>query len=517
MTGQAAAVQPSDGLEPIPSGEIRRLIREANTRRETGDFSGAQAIYRAVLAERPDDVYAKIGLMRTYFYREDWANAWPALDIRFRFMDSPPAVTVRNAAGESIAKPRWTGGPAPRSLLVLDEQGMGDTLQFMRFLPQLAAQGTEITFVTHRRLFALIRSMGAPLTLRAMDVPGQVAGIDSWTPLLNLPGAMGLASKDLGMAAPYIAAEPERIERWRAWLGRDGFRVGLCWQGNPKAPVDAGRSATLAAFAPLACLPGVRLISLQHGATRDTFDAVPFGRRIEQPGPDFDSGSDAFLDTAALIMSLDLVVTVDTAVAHVAAALGKPVIIALQALDADWRWIPGQSQTRWYPSATLIRQQQQGDWWSAFTAIAAEVRLRAERRQAGGVQPMTPVSVGELVDKLAILAIKCERIADPVKKANVAREHASLAAVCAEHGLLGADVQPLFADLRQVNEELWEIEDEIRVLESRKDFGDRFIALARAVYITNDRRAALKSRFNAMCGSALREEKSYADYQAQTL
>lgn len=498
---------------PLPEGaanDYRAFIRWAHEARETGHFEAARRAYEIILAQRPNDLYAAIGLMRCHFYLEDWARAWPALDIRFRFMDQPPRVTVRSPSGEVIEKPRWTGGPPPKSLLVLDEQGMGDTLQYMRFLPRLAAGGTEVTFVTHKRLFRIIETMGAPLTLRPMDVAGSVGGIEAWTPLLNLPGAMGLASADMTLTAPYIRAEPERVSHWRDWLGEAGYRIGLAWQGNPKAPVDAGRSAPLAAFAPLAALEGVRLISLQHGAGAEQTETVPFGRLIETPGPDFDTGPDAFLDTAALIMSLDLVVTVDTAVAHLAAALGRPVIFALQARDADWRWIPGHQQSRWYPSATFIRQAAQGDWWSAFVAIAGEVRRRMSTAAAGGVHPMTPVSVGELLDKMSILAIKRRRIADPDKRSNVDREHAALTAICADHGLDADAAAALVAELNGVNEALWDIEDDIRRLEEAGDFGPRFIELARAVYKTNDRRAVLKSALNKLFGSALREEKSYA-------
>lgn len=513
MVDTSAALRTSDAPAAGRRIDLKTLIRHANNLRETGRFSEAQAIYAEILNQRPGDLYASIGLMRTLFYQEDWDRAWPALDIRFRFMDNPPSVTGRTASGEVVSKPRWTGGPAPKSLLVLDEQGMGDTIQFMRFLPQLVAGGTEVTFVTHRRLFSLIRSMNVPLTLRAMDVGGSVAGIESWTPLLNLPGAMGLASSDLEMKGPYIAAEPERVERWRGWLGRDGFRVGIAWQGNPKAPVDAGRSSPLAALAPLATLPGVRLISLQHGVGVDQLAAVPFGSRIEIPGPDFDAGPDAFLDTAALIMSLDLVVTVDSAVAHVAAALGRPVIFALQERDADWRWIPGQATTRWYPSATLMRQDKHGDWWSAFVKIAEEVRRRAERASAGGAQPMTPISVGELLDKISILQIKRERLPEGTKRNNVLKELSALEAVVKTQGLAGPNNETLRAQLKSVNEALWDIEDDIRRLEAVQDFGPRFIALARAVYITNDQRAEIKSELNNLAGSALREEKSYASFR----
>lgn len=513
MVETAALFEINAGAAPRRAVDLPSLIRYANDLRETGRPREAQAIYAQILEQRPDNLYAAIGKMRTHFYLEEWDKAWPALDIRFRFMDSPPSVSGRNSAGQTIIKPRWTGGPAPASLLVLDEQGMGDTLQFMRFLPRLVAGGTEVTFVTHRRLFSLIRSMGVPLELRAMDVAGSVAGIEAWTPLLNLPGAMGLQSADLEMERPYIVAEPERIARWRDWLGTEGFRVGIAWQGNPKAPVDAGRSSPLSALAPLASLPGVRLISLQHGVGTDQLAEVPFGSRITVPGPDFDAGPDAFLDTAALMMSLDLVVTVDSAVAHVAAALGRPVIFALQERDADWRWIPRQSTTRWYPSATLMHQDRHGDWWSAFVKIADEVRRRAGRAGSAGRQPMTPVSVGELFDKISILEIKRERLPAGTKRDNVLRELDALNAVVATEALDSSGIDALRQALKAVNEALWDIEDDIRRCEAVGDFGPRFIELARAVYVTNDRRAVIKSDLNTCSGSALREEKSYAAFR----
>lgn len=499
-----------DRPDTRPSNEkgLAALMKLANAARETMQLDQARRAYEQILSFRPGDLDACIGLMRCHFYAQNWAEAWKAFEVRFRVMGEPPAVFVTDRTGQRREKPRWTGGPAPKSLLVLDEQGMGDTIQFMRFLPRLIAGGTQVTLVTHRRLFALIRAAGITCPLRPMDEPGSVTGIEAWSPLLSLPMAMG--SPAVGMDQPYLGVDPARIARWRSWLGPAGLKVGIAWQGNPKAPVDAGRSAGLAALGPLAAIPGVRLVSLQQTAGADQLAATPFGRRILVPPPDFDAGPDAFLDTAALMASLDLVVTVDTAVAHVAGALGRPVAVALQARDADWRWTPGQTRSPWYPSATLYRQAAPGDWWSAFARIAEDIRSGLERRKVSPGMPVTPVSIGELLDKITILAIKADRMEPGAKRDNVGKELTALRQVQASLLLRDGAIATLYEELKRVNERLWIIEDDIRACEARKDFGPEFIDLARAVYVTNDRRAALKSEINSRSGSTLREEKSYA-------
>jgi hypothetical protein len=206
--------------------------------------------------------------------------------------------------------------------------------------------------------------------------------------------------------------------------------------------------------------------------------------------------------------ALDLVVTVDTSVGHVAGALGRPVFILLKAVGADWRWLYRRDDTAWYPTARLFRQRKPEDWPELMTRVADAVRQRAG---VSSDMPMTPVSVGELLDKLAILQIKAERVENPQQRVNIKRERDALA-VIAESYRAREGIGPLVADLKAVNEALWELEDKIRDCERRKDFGDAFRAHARAIYVTNDRRAGLKKRINALCGSALIEEKAYKPY-----
>ncbi len=194
-------------------------------------------------------------------------------------------------------------------------------------------------------------------------------------PLLSLPLACATTVDTIPGDVPYLGAEPERVERWRRRLGDDGPRIGICWQGN-RSLVDVGRSFPLAALAVLARRPGTRLVSLQKGPGVDQLAALPDGMTVESLGEDFDSGPDAFLDSAAVMQSLDLVITSDTAVAHLAGALARPVWVALKQVP-DWRWLLGRSTSPWYPTMTLFRQKQRGDWAGVFQAMAE--RLAAGR------------------------------------------------------------------------------------------------------------------------------------------
>jgi hypothetical protein len=163
--------------------------------------------------------------------------------------------------------------------------------------------------------------------------------------------------------------EPERIACWREKLPKGTFNVGICWQGNPARHIDPGRSIPLAEFAPLAHSPAVRLISLQKHHGLDQLQSGPAGMQVETLD-NFDDGPDAFVDTAAVMQSLDLIVSSDTAVAHLAAALGRPTWIALRHIP-EWRWLLNRSDSPWYSSARLFRQSRPDDWASVFRDMAA--------------------------------------------------------------------------------------------------------------------------------------------------
>ena len=432
----------------------------------------------------------------------DFARGWEGYEARW-------------LAGKSLAEalgaryPKWRGpGKTGERVLVMNDHGLGDTIQFCRYAPMMAEAGAKPTFLCPPRLHRLLSSLpGVRLVADRPDEP-----FDAQIAVSSLPRAFATRLDSVPAAVPYLAAEPERVRQWAARIGQEGYKIGVVWQGNPDPEADMARSIPLAAFAPLAATPGVRLISLQVGIGVEQLADLPAGMRVETLGPDFDAGPDAFVDTAAAIAHLDLVVACDTSVAHLAGALARPTWVALKT-DAEWRWLRDRDDSPWYPTMRLFRQRRRGEWGEVFADMAAELAWSA----SAGRAPRTiaiPGAVGELIDKIAILEIKTRKIVDGEKARNVRRELALLQASLSESGLDESRLALLKADLVAVNETLWEVEDDIRRCEQAADFGDRFVALARAVYATNDRRAAIKREINRLFNSAIVEEKHYAGADA---
>ena len=267
---------------------------------------------------------------------------------------------------EAHAAP-WTGEALPgKSILILGEQGNGDHIQFARYLPALSDLGACVFYLAPERLHRLFHTLGGSLTLLS-EIP-QNSRFDFQCPLMHLPGVFETLDLPLPNNTPYLAAEPGRVTQWRSRIGDHGFRVGIVWQGNRNDSNDV-RSYPLAALRPLAAIPGVRLLSLQINGGTEQLDYLPADMRVESLGPDFDNGEDGFLDTAAVIEVVDLVVSCDTSAVHLAGALGRPVWIALGDTP-EWRWQLHRSDSIWYPTATLFRQNARGDWDGVFSRIA---------------------------------------------------------------------------------------------------------------------------------------------------
>jgi hypothetical protein len=199
---------------------------------------------------------------------------------------------------------------------------------------------------------------------------------DFQTPLSRVPAVAGLRLDTIPPNTPYLRADPERVAFWRRRIGDNGFRIAVCWQGNPKTLVDRGRSFPLAEFAPLAGIPGVRLIALQARHGTEQLAHLPVGMTVETLGDDYDTGPDSFVDPAAVAEVADLVVTSDTALAHLAGALGRPTWVALRKVP-DFRWLLDREDSPWYPTVRLFRQRAEGDWAEVMQRIAAAVRERA--------------------------------------------------------------------------------------------------------------------------------------------
>jgi len=235
-------------------------------------------------------------------------------------------------------------------------------------VPQLLASGAAVTVLANRRLHRLLATVAPGIVF--VDAVTPQMPFDFQLALMSLPRVLGIRPDTVPAQVPYLRADERRGDIWRARLGESGFKVGIAWQGNPIGSIDNGRSIPLKEFAPLAAVEHVRLISLQKNFGTEQLDVRPAGMIVETPGFAFDDGADAFIDTAAMMMNLDLVVTSDTSIAHLAGALGRPVWIALKTVP-DWRWLLGRGDCPWYPTARLFRQERIGDWSGVMAQMAA--------------------------------------------------------------------------------------------------------------------------------------------------
>ena len=273
----------------------------------------------------------------------------------------------------------WKGpGRRGQRVLVLNDHGLGDTIQFFRYLPLMAAAGVEATFVCPPRLRRLLSSKAEA---RFADSPPAGKLFDAQIAISSLPRAFGTRLETIPAAVPYLSAEPALREIWRKRIGAEGFKVGVVWQGNPDPEADRSRSMPLTALAPLAEVAGVRLISLQKGIGEEQLVNLPPSFQVETLGTDFDAGADAFVDTAAAMTCLALIIICDTSVAHLAGALGVPVWVALKS-DAEWRWLTKRADSPWYPTMRLFRQKRRGVWSDVFEGMAGELAQLVERRRA---------------------------------------------------------------------------------------------------------------------------------------
>jgi hypothetical protein len=259
---------------------------------------------------------------------------------------------------------------AGRSILLHAEQGFGDTLQFCRYAPLVAARGGLVILEAPRPLIRLLKSLSGVSELVATGDP--LPAFDLHCPLMSLPLAFGTEIETIPATLPYLAADPADIARWRERLGdRPGLKIGLIWAGNPRSDqpqahrIDARRSMGFANFAPLLEIPGLRLISLQIGAR---------GQEAQGAIEDYTNEISDFADSAGLMANLDMIIGVDTAAIHLSGALARPSWV-LSRFDGCWRWHLKGAESPWYPDILRIfRQTSPGDWANVIEEVASTLR-----------------------------------------------------------------------------------------------------------------------------------------------
>ncbi len=304
-----------------------------------------------------------------------WAEAWPDYEWRLKL------------AGHATMRPRLLPALATlpdlagRTVLIVHEDGYGDTLHFARYLPLLAARGARVIVGVPAPLTRIMRSVDGVAAVHTLDDP--YPHHDAYCPFFSLPRAFATTPDSIPAPIPYFRANPASVRHWSARLPAAPLRVGLVWAGQarPMLPgfvtLDGRRSMALAVLAPLAAIPDVLFISLQYGPEGAQAATPPSGMTLFDPMADVAD----FADTAAIVANLDLVISVDTSVVHLAGALGKPVFL-LDRYDHCWRWLSGRDDSPWYPALRIFRQTRIGDWDPVVARVAAALAGFAARSRA---------------------------------------------------------------------------------------------------------------------------------------
>ncbi|HSZ58163.1 MAG TPA: tetratricopeptide repeat-containing glycosyltransferase family protein [Tepidisphaeraceae bacterium] len=333
--------------------------------RETARYDQAAAALRRALAIRPDYAEAEWNLAFVLLAQGNLGEGLPAFEARLR---------VKNFPNRRIQGPMWDGSDLHgRRILLHTEQGVGDTFNFIRYAPLVAARGGRVFVLCSPDVHRLMSVQ--ELSVEQWIADGQPRPeFDTHCPLMSLPKVFGTTMETIPAGVPYMAADPKWVEPWRKRLAQDSavLKVGLVWAGNMHPIHNRKRTMALATLLPLGALPRVSFYSLQKGAAALEAKTPPAGMRLI----DWSDELNDFADTAALIAALDLIITVDTSVAHLAAAMGKPTWVLLPFV-ADWRWFMDREDSPWYPTMRLFRQTALGDWRGPVARVAEELgRMR---------------------------------------------------------------------------------------------------------------------------------------------
>ena len=357
-----AALQRAIDLKPHAANAWTNLgVLYTCMKRETE----AERCHRTAIFLNPGFNLASFNLSYLLLSQGRFEEGWQRLESRNWY----------RAMAEHLSVPRWCGEDLTgKSLLICFEAGFGDVIQFCRYASMLKARGAaSITLICHPPLKSLLADMEGLDSVIGYDEPIASGGWDFWTPLLSIPGYCNTRLESIPAAIPYLHAQKDLIEKWAARLPQGGLRVGLAWKGNPLFENDADRSLpSIDLLAPLWSVQGVVFVGLQKG--RGEEEMPPCGLPLTRLGAELSD----FSDTAALIACLDLVISVDTAVAHLAGALGKPVWVLLPDYKPDWRWLKERADTPWYPGVMRLYRQQ-GDWTAVIADLTQDLSIMAIR------------------------------------------------------------------------------------------------------------------------------------------
>ena len=328
------------------------------TLKKFGRIHEAIAIQKKVIEQKPDYANAHFSLGLSYLTLGNFEQGWQEYEWRWAAYNENP---------KKFDCPVWDGSnPAGKTILLYAEQGFGDTLQFIRYAQLFKKKGATIILQTQNALTTLLAQ--CPYIDMVIKRTNKAPIADFHVPLMSLPLLYKTGLNSIPADIPYLYANQTLVDYWHEKLATDQhFKIGLCWQGNMKYPTAslrrtvAEKSITINHFRPLSQLPGISLYSLQKINGTDQLATLADDFVIKTFEPNFDENNGRFMDTAAIMKNLDLIITVDTAIAHLAGGLGVPVWVLLPQ-PADWRWMLEHTDSPWYPTMHLFRQKKAGNW-----------------------------------------------------------------------------------------------------------------------------------------------------------
>ncbi len=336
-----------------------------NTLKSRGDMEGAVESFGRALDLDAENAETHWNLAQVLLLQGRFGKGWPEYEWRTKCGDFRSMIWT-------VEGPRWDGGDLRgKTILVYAEQGLGDTIQFVRYAQGIAGKGGEVVVKCPPPLSGLIQS--APGVARVVNRVDRSVPYDVQASLISLPHILGTEEETIPADVPYLTAGDDKLETWRQRLGGTGFRVGIGWAGNPEHKNDKNRSIDLGLFAPLLDTEGCTFYSLQVGERRRDIALNGMEGDLIDLGGDLND----FTDTAAVMDQMDLIISVDTSIAHLAGALARPVWTLLPFVP-DWRWMLERGDSPWYPTMRLFRQQTHGDWPGVFSGVGAALRQRMD-------------------------------------------------------------------------------------------------------------------------------------------
>lgn len=368
--------QPSEALEAAErAAALDARYAEAHNNAgaallELGQLDKAAQAFARAIEVMPGHAEARVNGAMVLLSQGDWVSGFRAFECRFEHTAWRRKLPGRRWAAPAVGSIQRAAAPPPRgsTVLLYGEGGLGNAIQFARFASRVAEMGLQVVIECRSELAPLLRTV--PGVSKVIGIGDSLPPYDCYAALMSLPALLGVNQSNAALTGPYLAAQSDRVTKWGQYLRRLAaaapkqlrpLLVGVSWQGEQTPLFRCNRSFPAGQLAKLARLPGVRLVSLQKGCTFDgSFPLVEL--------PELDAQGGAFLDTAAVMTHLDLIITCDTSIAHVAGALARPTWVALP-FAADWRWMRDRDDTPWYPTMRLFRQESPGDWDRVFGQI----------------------------------------------------------------------------------------------------------------------------------------------------